>query len=65
MSDIHKIEDIQKKMDSNDNDQINLLKKLIKKPEKSLNMDQIIIDEMYIAITRMKTTNSSGFNQIS
>ena len=62
---IRKIEDIQLRFNNNDNDQLKILAKVIKRPESTLEIESVSVNEMYEAITRMKTSNSCGFDQIS
>ena len=62
---IRKIEDIQLKFNNNDNDQLKILAKVIKRPDSTLEMESISVKEMYEAITRMKSSNSCGLDQIS
>ena len=62
---IHKIETIQSKFNPNDDEQMQILEKLIDKPTSTLELESITVDEMYKAINRMKTSTSCGFDQIS
>ena len=62
---IRKIELIQSKFNKDDNDQMKILEKVINRPETTLEIDSITVDEMYKAIQRMKTSTSCGFDQLS
>ena len=54
-----KINYIEESFDDNDEDQLDILKRLIPKPESGLDLKFFIVDEMYSAITRMKTSTNS------
>ena len=62
---IDKIEKIQEKFDDKDDQQMNILQRLIKKPESTLEVNQITVNEMYEPIVRMKSSTSCGFDQLS
>ena len=60
-----KIEDIQKQFNADDNDQLPLLEKLVEKPVTSLDIDSVSINEVYQAITKLKSTNATGYDQMT
>ena len=62
---IKKVEDIQSKFDEEDSDQMEILSKLIPRPNTTLDINYVTINEVYDAVIRMKTTNSCGFDQIN
>ena len=62
---VKKIKDIQEKFNPNDDDQIPLLERLIRRPNTKLEVNFITINEVYDAITWLRTSNSCGYDQMS
>ena len=62
---IDKVNKIRRGFRNDSEDPIEILEKLVKKPESKFTIPEITLKETYNIITNMKSSNSSGFDEIT